>query len=216
MADVVQGPKRRRLEVVSICEQSRLEVLRLCEQIDKLRKMPSMCLNLWVEDGKLWKDHSLRIEHPIHRSILQVSLRDIIKNQPSRLTEKMKRVLSVLLAYSVLHLHGTPWLRPSNFRPDNIFFYGTSTAIPLKPYIHTSLAETVDNPEHTNQDGDVDPDDLPLHPYPEIVMLAVMLIELYVVQPLHTLASQFGVQECDNLESVDENTRYRIAIGARG
>ncbi|GLA99041.1 hypothetical protein AtubIFM57143_007342 [Aspergillus tubingensis] len=209
-----KGPKRRRLEVVSICEQSRLEVLRLCEQIDKLRKMPSMCLNLWVEDGKLWKDHSLRIEHPIHRSILQVSLRDIIKNQPSRLTEKMKRVLSVLLAYSVLHLHGTPWLRPSNFRPDNIFFYGTSTAIPLKPYIHTSLAETVDNPEHTNQDGDVDPDDLPLHPYPEIVMLAVMLIELYVVQPLHTLASQFGVQECDNLESVDENTRYRIAIAA--
>lgn len=208
------GPKRRRLEVLRLCEESRLEVVRLCEQIDKLRKMPPMCLNLWVEDGKLWKDHSLRIEHPIHTSKLQVSLRDIIKSRPSRLTEKMKRVLSVLLAYSVLHLHGTPWLRPSNFHPDNIFFYGTSTAIPLKPYIQTSLAETVDNPKHTSQDGEVDPDDLPLHPYPEIVMLAVMLIELYVVQPLHTLASQFGVQECDDLVLVDENTRYRVAIAA--
>ncbi|RAH61689.1 purine and uridine phosphorylase [Aspergillus piperis CBS 112811] len=201
-----KGPKRRRL--------GRLEVVRLCEQIDKLRKMPSMCLNLWVEDGKLWKDHSLRIEHPIHRPKLQVSLGDIIKSRPSCLTEKMKRVLSVLLAYSVLHLHGTPWLRPSNFHPNNIFFYGTSTAIPLKPYIQTSLAETVDDPGHTNQDGDVDPDDLPLHPHPEIVMLAIMLIELYVVQQLQPFASQFGVGECDSLELVDENTRYRFAIAA--
>ena len=68
-----------------------------------------MHLNLAVKDGRLWKDESSRSELPIIRSDPPLSLEDITKSRPTGLTEKIKRVLAVLLAYSVFRLHGTPW-----------------------------------------------------------------------------------------------------------
>ncbi|RAL17378.1 purine and uridine phosphorylase [Aspergillus homomorphus CBS 101889] len=195
-------------------KRPRLSVMGLCEQIEKLKsKRPLMRLNLSIEDGRLWKDQSSQIEHPINRTIPQISLKDIIKYRPTCLTEKVKRVLAVLLAYSVLHLHGTPWLRSTNFHPDKIFFFATSATIPLKPYIHTDLDEPLDGCVNTDEDKEVDPDDLPSHPYPDIVMLAIMLIELYVTQPLQSLAREFEMQ-CEDWAIVDDNTRYSIAIAA--
>ncbi|KAL4903146.1 hypothetical protein BDW74DRAFT_169079 [Aspergillus multicolor] len=188
----------------------RLAVVRLCEQIEKLKSKPMMRLNLAVENGKLWKDQSSRIERPINQSDSQISLADIIKQRPASMTEKVKRVLAVLLAYTVLHLHATPWLRPSSFNADNILFFGTSATIPLKPYIHSALSESYIEAPQSDTD-ELDPDDLPSHPFPDIVMLAILLMELYLIQPIRSLAEQVGM-EFEEWEAVDDNTRYSIAI----
>ncbi|KAL4917350.1 hypothetical protein BDW62DRAFT_211219 [Aspergillus aurantiobrunneus] len=169
-----------------------------------LKSKPLMRLNL----------ASSRIEHPIARSDPQLSLRDIIQYRPGSLTEKVKRVVAVILAYSVLHLNDTPWLCPSSFRTDNILFYSTSTTTPLKPYIYTEIRETNHCETASDAlDAEVDPDDLPSQPYPNMVMLAIMLIEPYLTEPAQSLAAQVGM-ECDDWDTTDENTRYLIAITA--
>ncbi|KAL4761002.1 uncharacterized protein BDW70DRAFT_160156 [Aspergillus foveolatus] len=198
-------------EKVQNRRRRRLAVIRLCEQIEKLKSKPLMRLNLVVEDGKLWKDQSSRIEHPINQSDTQLSLADIIKYRPASITEKVKRVLAILLAYSVLHLHATPWMRPSNFRADYILFFGTSATIPLKPYLQSELNETRYDSAHRIDADELDPDDLPSHPFPDIVMLAILLMEIYLIQPVESLAEQVGM-DFENLELVDDNTRYSIAI----
>ncbi|KAL4975559.1 hypothetical protein BDW66DRAFT_66337 [Aspergillus desertorum] len=198
-------------EKVQHRRRRRLAVVRLYEQIEKLQSKPLMRLNLVVEDGKLWKDQSTRIERPINGSDTQLSLADIIKHRPASMTEKVKRVLAVLLAYSVLHLHGTPWLRPSSFKADNILFFGTSATIPLKPYLQSELYETDYGSAHRIDVNEVDPDDLPSHPFPDIVRLAILLMEIYLIQPVESLAEQIGT-DFEDWEVTDDNTRYSIAI----
>ncbi|PLB48839.1 purine and uridine phosphorylase [Aspergillus steynii IBT 23096] len=190
----------------------RLAVERLCEQIEKIKSKPLMRLNLLVEDGKLWKNQSSKSEHHVDRSDSLLSLKDIVESRPTSLTEKVKRVLAVFLAYSLLHLRGTPWLRPSSFKAANIMFYSTSTAIPLKPYIHVYFAETDGSSGQPNEtDEGIDPDDLPMHPFPDIVMLAMLLMEIYMIQPIESLAEQVDMPIAD-WSCVDENTNYLIAV----
>lgn len=194
----------------------RFAVERLCEQIEKLNLKPSMRLNLIVEDGRLWKNQSCRSLFPIKRADPPLSLEDIIVSHPASLTEKVKRVLAILLAYTVLHFHGTPWLRRTRFNGSNILFFHTSSALPLKPYIHTDLMEIAQYPEKAPEESygleaDIDPDDLPFHPYPDIIMLAIMLMELYMVQPIQSLAERAGI-EIAGCNHTDENTKYSVAV----
>ncbi|KAF3402315.1 hypothetical protein DPV78_003646 [Talaromyces pinophilus] len=190
----------------------RMRLERLCEQIEKTKSKPWMRLNLAVEDGKLWKDVSSKSEFPISRSDPPLSLKDIITYCPASLTEKVKRVLAVLLASSVLHLHRTPWMRHIHFNAANIMFFRTSTAVPLKPYIHAELIDFDPNAADSSElNDDIDPDDLPIHPFPDIVMLAIMLMELYLVQPIQSLGEQAGI-DLDDWNDIDDNTQYSIAV----
>ncbi|KAK2742258.1 hypothetical protein FQN55_007927 [Onygenales sp. PD_40] len=194
----------------------RLAIKRLCEQIEKVRSKPLMRLNLAVENNNLWKGQSSKSEFSISRSDPQLSLEEIIKFHPDILTERSKRVLAVLLAYSVLHFRGTPWLQPAYFNAANIIFFRTATTIPLMPYIHAGLNEvnhnaTEDTGELSDLDSETDPDDEPLHPYPDIVMLGVMLMELYLARPIQSLAASAGV-ELDDWDDIDVNTRYVVAL----
>lgn len=190
----------------------RMHLERLCEQVEKTKSKPWMRLNLAVEDGKLWKDVSSKSEFPISRSDPPLTLKDIITSRPASLTEKVKRVLAVLLASSVLHLHGTPWMRHIHFNAANIMFFRTSTAVPLKPYIHVELIDSDTNAGDISEaKDDIDPDDLPIHPFPDIVMLAIMLMELYMVQPIQSLSEQADI-ELDDWNDIDDNMKYSIAV----
>ncbi|KAK2811628.1 hypothetical protein FQN50_001970 [Emmonsiellopsis sp. PD_5] len=196
--------------------RGRLAVKRLCEQIQKIQSKPLMRLNLAVENNNLWKDQSSRSNLSISRSAPPLTLEEIIKFRPDILTEKLKRVLAVLLAYSVLHFRGTPWLQPAYFNAANIIFFRTATTIPLKPYIHAGLNEvnhnaTEDTRKLGDLDSETDPDDQPLHPYPDIMMLGVMLMELYLVRPFQSLAASAGV-ELEDRDNMDDNTRYVVAV----
>jgi nucleoside phosphorylase len=174
-----------------------------------------MRMNLTVEEGRLWKEKSSRSDRAISRAEAPLSLEDIIRDRPSHLTEKIKRVLAVLIAYSIFHLRGTQWLRADRFTATNILFFRTNNVLPLMPYIQLELrdVDTVDGDPVSNLVGpelEMDPDDLPLHPYPELIMLSIILMELYMKRPIKDLAEQGGM-ELEDWNTLDSNTRYAVA-----
>ncbi|KAJ0422968.1 purine and uridine phosphorylase [Aspergillus carlsbadensis] len=196
----------------------RFAVKRLCEQISKMRQNPSMRMNLTVEEGRLWKEKSSRSDMAVNRAEPAISLEEIIRDCPSHLTEKVKRVLAVLIAYSIFHLRGTQWLRADRFTATNILFFRTPNALPLKPYIQLELrdmgTECADRiSDLMGSEPEIDPDDLPLHPYPELIMLSIMLMELYMRQPIKELAERGGMEVTD-WNTLDSNTRYAVAATA--
>jgi hypothetical protein len=146
-----------------------------------------------------------------------VSLQHFIREGPRSLTEKTKRILAVLLGYAVLHLHGTPWLQPTWDSSQILFFQCPSSKIPLRPFIEAQLGwpsqqerDALTPPPHRGheEDGcqsdsdwdDLDPDDVE-HPFPALVTLAVMLMELYLVTPFDSLARNRGIEFPEGADS---------------
>ncbi|KAE8168390.1 hypothetical protein BDV40DRAFT_294931 [Aspergillus tamarii] len=191
----------------------RVPVSRLCDHI-KPRQI-FCCLNLGVEDGQLWKFRSS--DNRLPTGAMPISLEKVIEAHPTSLGDKIKRVLAVLLGYCILHLHGTPWLQPSYLNSSNILFLATPTSVPLRPFIHTEVEGNSLSSEYSDEldeshDG-VDPDDLPLHSHPSLVMLAILLMEVHMAMPILSLAGSPDIKWAP-LQSVDENSRYRIATEA--
>ncbi|PWY86683.1 hypothetical protein BO70DRAFT_360453 [Aspergillus heteromorphus CBS 117.55] len=98
--------KRQRIGSSSV----RLAIKKLCGRIDKIKAKPLRRLNRTLEDGRLWKAQSSRSKALLKSSDAPLSLEQIFKENAATLTEKTKRVPAVLLGYTVLRLHGTPWL----------------------------------------------------------------------------------------------------------
>ncbi|VUC32850.1 unnamed protein product [Clonostachys rosea] len=211
-----------------------MPVKRLCDQLKKMQQMASKRLEFKVENGRLLKLRSEKSKFRIDKRKPPMSLQQFIRESPRSLTEKTKRILAVLLSYTVLHLHDTPWLQPS-WNSSNIFFFQTlSSNIPLRPFIQTQLTvqDLDDQDEHKPQSNagrdaflerdpdDLDPDDLDPddpdpddiftdpddieHPFPTLVTLAVVLMELYLAAPFNILAKN---RDLYFPEDVDSRTR---------
>ncbi|PMD37409.1 subtilisin-like protein [Hyaloscypha variabilis F] len=218
--DEVKHLQRRKQQSPRIPQ---MRVTSLCEPMEKIQKMASLRLEFKVEKGRLFKLRSERAKFPIDRTKSTVSLEQFIKEGSRFITEKTKRILAVLLSYAVLHLHGTPWLQPTWGSSSIMFFQTASSAIPLRPFIHTRLAqegtdaitleldhieqheEVSCDPNDFDADGfdldGIDPDDLMLHHFPSLVTLAVMLMELYLATPFEILAKKYGIELLDGVEN---------------
>uniref|UniRef100_A0A8H7K8C9 Peptidase S8/S53 domain-containing protein n=1 Tax=Bionectria ochroleuca TaxID=29856 RepID=A0A8H7K8C9_BIOOC len=192
-----------------------MPVKKLCDQLRKMQQMASKRLELKVENGRLFKLRSEKSKFRIDKRKAPISLQEFIRESPRSLTEKTKRILAVLLSYTVLHLHDTPWLQPS-WNSSNILFFQTLSAnIPLRPFIQTQL--TVQDLNDQGQDEQkpqsnsggveflgrdpdgIDPDDIFTdpddneHPFPTLVTLAIVLMELYLAAPFDILAKKCGL-----------------------
>ncbi|UNI23183.1 hypothetical protein JDV02_009017 [Purpureocillium takamizusanense] len=189
-------------------------VKKLCEQIQMKRNLSDR-LEFKVERGRLLKLRSKKATTSIDSTKPTVSLQQFIKEGSRSLTEKTKRILAVLLSYAVLHLHGTPWLQPTWDSSKILFIRTSSSKIPLRPFIQTQLVRDdvkldfgtsgQESDDHAAQGspsaendsdcldsdnldlGDIDPDDIE-HPFPTLVTLAIMLMELYMATPFEELA----------------------------
>ncbi|CAH0058638.1 unnamed protein product [Clonostachys solani] len=205
-----------------------MPVKKLCDQLRKMEQMASKRLEFKVENGRLLKLRSEKSKFRIDKRKAPMSLQQFIRGSPRSLTEKTKRILAVLLSYTVLHLHDTPWLQPS-WDSSNIFFFQTlSSNIPLRPFIQTQL--TVQDLNDQGQDeqkpqsnansveflerdpDDLDPDDLDPddiftdpddieHPFPTLVTLSIVLMELYLAAPFDILAKNRELYFPDNVDS---------------
>lgn len=185
-------------------------VRNLCEPIAKIASNRSYRLVFKVSKNELFKLRSERSGNPIDRSQSAVSLDEFLRTRPGSLTEKTKRILAVILGSAVFHLHKTTWLQPQWNSSDVLFFRTPSSAIPLRPFIHTQLStpdnQLLDylNPVHqsslSDEDidpDDIDPDDLLSHSCPTLVTLAMMLLEVYFEVSFDVLAQKFNVElEC--------------------
>jgi hypothetical protein len=179
-----------------------MKIERLCETIFKMQKTRTHRLELRVNQGQLFKLRSKRSDQLIDLSKIPVSLDEIIRGEPQSFTEKTKRILMVLLSHAVLHLLDTPWLQSMWNSSKVIFFRTKNSEMPLKPFLDTSLSSYILPRSDVSIDtykckddnvnlNDLDPDD---HPYPTIVALAVMLMEIFFVAPFDELAQRFDVR----------------------
>lgn len=197
------------------CQIKKARVRNLCRQIKESRKRWMFRLNFEVRDNELWKTPSERSKFSADASEDVVTLSHFIAKQPHVLNGKTKRILAVLLGYAVLHLHGTEWMQPT-LCSDDILFFKTSGAVPLKPYLQVRIKSKtaghcpMDYEEGTDgEEDDMDPDDeLFYHPYPCLVSLALVLIELHQAKPIRDIAKENSVSLSPEMTNED---RYLMA-----
>lgn len=191
------GPGRQRIH--DICRHLRTALI---SKVDRL--------NLELEDGELYKTRSTKTRFTSDELTDVVTLSKLISPGTTyHLGEKVKRVLAVLLGYAVLHHYGGSWLG-SSWGRDDVIFIKSATAIPLRPYIYTRIVRTAQNgPVASEKDidlDDADPDDYIIHPYPDLVTLGTVLLEIYTGKPIELLADELGIKEENNV-----NAKWSVA-----
>ncbi|EWG48630.1 hypothetical protein FVEG_08334 [Fusarium verticillioides 7600] len=205
VGQIVTGPatdsqsKRNRTEVKA------LRIKRLCKAIAKIKTMAAYRLELKVLQNQLFQLHPKRGNSAIDTSQNALSLQDILRHAKGAFTERTKRVLAVILASTVFHLYGTPWLQSTWGSADILFFRKSSSGISFRPFINTALprlhpsvvAAATENPDSNVASEETDEPDLEdffTHLCPAVITLAFVLLEVYFETPFDILAQKFNVK----------------------
>ncbi|ETS79227.1 hypothetical protein PFICI_09080 [Pestalotiopsis fici W106-1] len=193
----------------------RRRVHQLCKDIlNTKRRFPDYRLKFCLEEDCLWKLQSEESDLVNDKSKAPVSLTQLLTDGVTLLNERIKRILSVMLGYAVLHLHKTSWLSPT-WGSDNVMFFRSVDGLPMRPYIRTPLGDdeaTGQSSSERANDGDeeeFDPDDLLLPPYPYLIGLAIVLMEVHKATPFRILS------ETCNVSASDEDDLAARFINAR-
>ncbi|KAJ4003173.1 hypothetical protein NW752_011653 [Fusarium irregulare] len=169
-----------------------VKVERLCKPMFETRAKGLQRLVLHLTSGQLYE---VRFERSnIDKTAEPISLSQCFEERRDFFMEKTKRILSLIIGYTVLHLYGTSWLQPGWGSSSIKFFQTTSNTIPLRPFIETTLPKDgiVDGPDDF-EDDDIDDMDAG-HCCPDLVALAVVLMEINFVKPFSQLAAISGIQ----------------------
>lgn len=184
----------------------------LCDPIKKIWKnFPTYRLKFLVENDVLWKLQSEPSNVAADTATQAITFRRFMAEESFNLTDKSKRILAVLLGYAVLHLLETPWLH-SSWGPDSILFHRTPSGTPLKPYIELHFGKEIEmsaagaTSDNDDDDEDFDPDDFISHPYPSLVSLAAMLIELHLARRLQAIAQAYNLNFDDDMNECAKYT----------
>lgn len=173
--------------------QKHTKVDRLCKPLSKMNAKNLECLVLKLIDGQLFNLGMDKSNLWIDKTTEPISLARCFEDRHEFFTEKVKRILSLILGYAVFHLDDTPWLQPGWSSIDIQFFRTSSDKTPLRPFIHTQLAETGgDSYDDRDDDGGYALD--PEHHCPALISLAVILMEVYFVKPFKWLADGHQIQ----------------------
>ncbi|UKZ74266.1 hypothetical protein TrVFT333_001928 [Trichoderma virens FT-333] len=157
---------------------------------------------LKLTSGQLFEMGFEKSNFLIDKTTNPISLSQCFEERHDFFTEKTKRILSLMIGSTILHLNGTSWLQPGWGSASIKFFQTTSCKTPLRPFIQTQLPRG--NPAGAvdfqlvvdgGEAGDEISDSLDLgHRCPVLVALAVVLIEVHFVKPFRKLAEMHNVQ----------------------
>lgn len=214
-----------------------LKVKSLCEPLTKIKTLKAYRLELKVMRKRLFRMKSEKSELIIDGARDPISLESFLRSSSRSLTSvKTKQILAVILSSAVLHLHDTPWLKPTWRSSDILFFRTASSQIPLQPFLQTDLSglglylqsaaegsedcdDITSSPASYGADpDDIDSDDMDFddldgmmpHHCPTLVALAIILMEVYLVAPFDVLVQRFGVM----LEEDEQQANHTRHINA--
>ncbi|KAF6838216.1 pfs domain-containing protein [Colletotrichum plurivorum] len=181
-----------------ITETPRLD--RLCQPLAKIQKIPLLRLELKLTDRQLFEIGFEKHNFLIEETAEATSLAHYIETGHTGLNQKTKRLLSLIIAYTVLHLNGTSWLQPGWGSSNIKFFQKASSEIPLRPFIERSLPEDstsqaaigVENICGEKFDDECCDPDLS-HACPTLITLAVILMEIELKKPFRKMAEEHGI-----------------------
>ncbi|KAI8712720.1 Peptidase-S8 domain-containing protein [Fusarium sp. LHS14.1] len=169
------------------------KVERLCRPIIKTKTKALQRLVLRLTSGELFEIGFEKSNFQIDHNAEPISLSQCFEDRQDFFTEKTKRILSLIIGYTVLHLHGTSWLQPGWGSSNIKFFQTTSCKTPLRPFIEAQLPKVgLESLEDDLEDEDDELDSG--HCCPEVVTLAVVLMEVYFAKPFKRLAAMHDIQ----------------------
>ncbi|KAM0239613.1 hypothetical protein ACHAP5_008184 [Fusarium lateritium] len=164
----------------------------LCKPIIKTGGRPLQRLLLRLKNDELFEVQPEKSNFQIDKSTKPVSLSRYLEDKKDLFTEKTKRILSLILGYAVLHLNSTSWLR-SGWGSSSIKFFRTvAFKIPLRPFIEVPL-EKEDSSRTPADDAELSDDLNSGHRCPELIALAVVLMEICFVRPFSQLAAMHNI-----------------------
>ncbi|KPM44921.1 hypothetical protein AK830_g1618 [Neonectria ditissima] len=115
------------------------KVERLCRPITKTKTGTLQRIVLRLKSGELFEIGFEKSNFQIDHNAKPISLSQFFEDRQDFFTEKTKRILSLIIGHTFLHLHGTSWLQPG-WGPSNVkFFQTTSCKTPLRPFIEAQL-----------------------------------------------------------------------------
>jgi hypothetical protein len=163
---------------------------RLCKPIIEIRTRPLQRLLVRLKSGQLFEVRPEKSNFQIDKTTEPISLSGCFDEKKDFFTEKTKRILSLIIGYTVLHLYGTSWLQPGWGSSNIKFFQTTACKTPLRPFIEAQLRKTQSPHEYDDESaGELDSG----HSCPEMVALAVVLMEVYFVKPFKQLAEMHDI-----------------------
>lgn len=191
------------------------QIKNLCKLMTQFKKLQLRLhrLAFTVENGILWNNPPEESPFPFDLSGGEISLEEFIRTSAVKLTEKTKRIIAVMLGHGVLHLHGTGWMQQS-WGASNVIFHRMSSAIPIRPYIQLKLVDNVPERDGDRSDASDDDedyfgnDDCFAHPFPGLVTLGMMLMQLYMARTFESFAQEF---EMEDPEQLDSNAKFALA-----
>lgn len=121
-----------------------------------------------------------------------VSLASILDSGKRDLNGMAKLMLAVILSYSLLYLYGGPWLMTRNaagLSRDAVYFFQTGGRVLLRPFLRSNLRRNdAKSSEHDDESDDDDEDSC--HPYPVILDLGIILLEIHLGDTLESLSGR--------------------------
>lgn len=151
------------------------------------------------DEQYLWQLQSRPRQLHYFESAEAVALQTLLQGA-NELPLKEKRVLALILAYSLLQLCGSPWLRETFSKEHITFFYKSADEPDYdRPYISTRFDEplTVAKGLDVNQ----------LHRNPSILSLGILLLELHKERPIEAYRKP---EDLINGTEVNINTDYTV------
>lgn len=176
----------------------------LCVPIHKKKDRQWQRLILKMNKDELFEKGFEKTNLRVDTSVEPMSLAQCLTQRRDCFTGKTKRILYLILGYTVLHLHGTPWLAPGWDSTSIKFFQTTSAKTPLRPFIQTPLPTNTGERETTDigiqiSDASTSLSDVwceldQRHCCPAVIALAVILLEIHFVMPFAQLAQKYNVE----------------------
>lgn len=164
-------------------------------------------LRLIYKYGKLWQARSRRKSLRIQKQI-DVPLKILLPTRGMRL--KDQRILAVVLAHAALHCSDGPWLCKDWSKEHITFFRHDATGIDLS---RPCLAVNFTDPPFFTGD---DPNPFNPHAYPSLLSLGILLLEIYLCQPIESRWSELDLIDGQPNENTNLTTAMRLLEDSEG
>lgn len=189
----------------------RQKVSHICEPLYSARAA-QVQLHFVAEDCAIWLDNRTQAVHSTEELQNVITLAELSSKRSSSITDQTRLIIAVILGHTLLHMWDTPWLREWN--REKIVFIRSANTVPLKPYLLFKRNHTIDDEDEFNR----------LHPYPDILGLGIILLELHLQQSLQSYVQPkeppnvnspwINAQTAFNKHQINIYKNYRMAIKA--